>query len=320
MERWPIDLKYYNPPKQWTGRIDGVAENVLRWHQSIAYLDLSSQETPINLPTNAIAILGFACDEGVRRNKGRVGAVSGPKNIREACCNLPLHHMDTKLFDLGDINCIDGDLQTAQETLGNAVAGVLKSGAKTLLFGGGHEIVYAHYLGIRKAFPDQKIGVINFDAHFDLREVGENGPSSGTGFWQIAQNGELNYLAIGIQKHSNTQKLFEAAKEHEVQTILYQYFCEKNEDNIIETIERFASTVDQLYLTIDLDVFAAAYAPGVSSPASIGIVPDHFFLRIINAIYKLPQLIAIDIAECNPLYDQDERTAKLAALLAFQYL
>ncbi len=74
---------------------------------------------------------------------------------------------------------------------------------KSIVLGGGHEVTFAHYSGIKKAFPNQKIGIINLDAHFDNREP-ENGvgASSGTGFWQIAQEGEIHSLHIGIQKNS----------------------------------------------------------------------------------------------------------------------
>jgi formiminoglutamase len=65
---------------------------------------------------------------------------------------------------------------------------ILQKNAKSIVLGGGHEVTFAHYSGIKKAFPNQKIGIINIDAHFDNREP-ENGvgASSGTGFWQIAR-------------------------------------------------------------------------------------------------------------------------------------
>lgn len=53
-----------------------------------------------------------------------------------------------------------------------------------------------------------------------------------------------------------------------------------NKDRILESIDAFLAQVDQLYLTIDLDVFAAPYAPGVSAVAFCGIVPDHFLVGV----------------------------------------
>ena len=60
------------------------------------------------------------------------------------------------------------------------------------------------------------MGIINFDAHFDLRPY-DNGPSSGSMFRQIADiykkgNAEYRYLPLGIQEHSNTVSLLKYAK------------------------------------------------------------------------------------------------------------
>ena len=63
----------------WTGRIDPEAD-ALRWHQCIQ--PLAADSTP------GIALLGFACDEGVRRNQGRVGAAEGPVALRRALANV----------------------------------------------------------------------------------------------------------------------------------------------------------------------------------------------------------------------------------------
>ena len=53
--------------------------------------------------------------------------------------------------------------------------------------GGGHDIAYGSYLGIRKAHPDKKIGIINFDAHLDMRPY-DKGRTSGTSFKEIMDN------------------------------------------------------------------------------------------------------------------------------------
>lgn len=46
------------------------------------------------------------------------------------------------------------------------------------------------------------------------------GASSGTGFWQIAQERKIHSLHIGIQKNSNTLKLFDTAHQFGMKYIL----------------------------------------------------------------------------------------------------
>ena len=78
--------------------------------------------------------------------------------------------------------------------------------------GGGHDIAYAQYLGIREVYPDASLGIINIDAHFDTRA--ESQSTSGTSFRQILdQDNQADYLVLGIQQGGNTQGLFDYAEE-----------------------------------------------------------------------------------------------------------
>ena len=77
----------------WHGRVDLPATaDTQRWHQRVA-LD-PQPEAP------GIALLGFASDEGIRRNAGRLGAAQGPGALRNALANLPVLHC-APLYDAG---------------------------------------------------------------------------------------------------------------------------------------------------------------------------------------------------------------------------
>jgi formiminoglutamase len=134
--------------------------------------------------------------------------------------NFPVILPDFSLLDFGNVTCEDGNLENTEQSCQKCFQSSLKGG-KSLVLGGGHEVTYAHYLGVKTAFPEQKIGIINIDAHFDNRQP-ENGvgASSGTGFWQIAQEGEIHSLHIGIQRNSNTLKLFDTAHQYGMKYIL----------------------------------------------------------------------------------------------------
>ena len=234
-------------------------------------------------------------------------------------CQFPKVN-DVEIADFGDVNCIDIALEKAQEILAETVCSIQKRNTKTILFGGGHEVMYGHFKGIRSAFPNQKIGILNFDAHFDNRKLEPGiGATSGTGFWQIAQeDANYEYLAIGIQQNSNTQVLFEEAHRAATEYILADVFIPENEKLIFDKIEKWTQNIDVLYVTICLDVFASPFAPGVSATAYNGIFPDYFFRRILKNVLKSDKLRAFDIAELNPDFDIDNRTAKLAASFVFE--
>lgn len=299
----------------WQGRLDGEE---LLYHR--IFQRVKEEKNYDAISTNDFVLHGFAVDEGVRRNKGRQGAKDAPDMIRKNMSNFPVIRPDFSLLDFGNIICEDANLENTQNELAKNVSKVLLKGGKSLVLGGGHEVTFGHYRGVRTAFPEQRIGIINFDAHFDNRQP-ENGvgASSGTGFWQIAQEGEINSLHIGIQRNSNTLKLFDTAHQFGMKYILADELFFENLPSVYERVNELADSVDVLYMTICMDVFNASIAPGVSASAYNGIFADAAFMHLYRHILKNEKLVALDIAEVNPHFDIQDRTARLAASLANEW-
>ena len=76
-----------------------------------------------------------------------------------------------------------------QEELARVVEQCKRKGDLTLILGGSHDLTFGHFLGIYNHLSVDskkiKMGVINFDAHLDLRNY-DRGPHSGSSFLQIA--------------------------------------------------------------------------------------------------------------------------------------
>ncbi|ACU08720.1 Formiminoglutamase [Flavobacteriaceae bacterium 3519-10] len=300
----------------WTGRFDGDDPLYHRIFQRV-----TQERNYDNISPNDFVLHGFAVDEGVKRNSGRVGAKDAPDVIRKSMANFPVINPEFTLKDFGNIFCDDGDLEASQNSLSEKVAQVLQKQGKSIVLGGGHEVMFAHYSGIRKAFPAQKIGIINIDAHFDNREVNsQTGPSSGTGFSQIAQQEELHSLHIGIQKNSNTLKLFDMAHQFGMKYILADELFFENLPALYQKTDDFIAEVDILYLTVCMDVFNASVAPGVSATSYNGIFADAAFMHLFRHLLQSQKLLAMDVAEVNPSLDQADITARLAASLINEWL
>ncbi len=299
----------------WQGRLDGDDALYHRIFQRVKIINNFDDISP-----NDFVLAGFAVDEGVRRNKGRVGAKDAPDIIRKNMSNFPVVNADFKLLDFGNIFCEGQSLEKVQDELAKRTMNVLQKGGKSMVLGGGHEVTFGHYSGVKNAFPDKKIGIINFDAHFDNREP-ENGvgASSGTGFWQIAQEGTIHSMHIGIQRNSNTLKLFDVAHQFGMKYILAEEIFFENLPSIYERLNEFLLEIDVLYITICMDVFNASVAPGVSAAAYNGIFADATFMHIYKHLLKNIKLKALDVAEVNPTYDIQDRTARLAASLVNEW-
>lgn len=301
-------------PFIWQGRIDGETEEHLRIHQ------VMNKHTPAQF-----TLLGFASDEGVRRNKGRLGAKAGPDAIRQQLAGLPLHQ-SLAIRDAGTVHCDDGDLEIAQRHLSDEIINILSIGQTPIVLGGGHEVAFASFQGlfdfVAQTEPTKIIGIINFDAHFDLRSAPE--ATSGTPFLQSAMlckqhNRPFNYLCLGIADHGNTKVLFNTADNLGCHYIRDKSLTHSQLPKAIQQIEQFINEVDYLYVTVDLDVFSASIAPGVSAPAAKGINTE-IFDELFVVIKASGKIAIFDIAECNPVFDIDNHTSKLAAYLIYQFL
>ncbi|PHI21173.1 formimidoylglutamase [Lewinellaceae bacterium SD302] len=307
-----MPARFLSPdPATWTGR-QAPANDY--WFQKIQCVEWSEylEDGPLG-----ISLIGYAVDEGVRRNQGRVGAAAGPLAIRTQLAKLANHlPEDLNLYDLGDISCPDGDLEKSQQALADCTAEVLRQRDFPVLLGGGHDIAYAHYKGAQKAFPGKRIGYINFDAHFDLRPDTE-GPNSGTPFFQLAREARerdehFPYLVFGIQLAAATPSLLATVEELDVDFKVAREMVFSRLDSHRRFLDSFLSDLDAVCLTIDLDGFSSAYAPGVSAPNPMGFSPEGVF-PLFEYLAASGKLISLDIAELNPAYDQDTVTAKLAA-------
>ncbi|MBD0778375.1 formimidoylglutamase [Maribacter sp. ANRC-HE7] len=311
----------YKKPNRniWTGR---TSDQKLYLHEKVECTDFDKISAGRTQKT--IALLGYACDTGVKRNQGRIGAFAGPDAIRAQLGKMP-NHMDEKsqILDCGTIECVDDDMEAAQSLLSQKVSKLLELHTFPILLGGGHDIAYGHYNGLLDHIEkDKTIGIINFDAHFDLRS-NEKGNNSGTPFYQIAQDAtagkhNFKYLCLGIRKDANDRNLFETAIDFNVEFLRKKEFNMQHLDAVRQTIKDFIAGVDYIYTTIDLDGFSSAYAPGVSAASPMGFAPD-IVLKSLWTIIRSKKMIGMDIAEMNPKYDRDDQTAKLAASL-IQYV
>ncbi|KRE81731.1 formimidoylglutamase [Arthrobacter sp. Soil763] len=303
------------PPQPWTGRFDGDGADHRRWWQAVApYAAHPLPAAPVG--ARPAVILGFGSDAGVRRNKGRVGAAAAPAALRAALSPLAFH-LDREVHDAGDVTVAGDALEAGQARAGLAITALLDAGALPVVLGGGHETAFASYLGVAGSAAVRdglRVGVLNLDAHFDLRD--EPAPSSGTPFLQMARaeaaaGRELRYAVVGISEPNNTAALFRTTGELGVDYLLDE---DCSAEAAAEFVSAFLAGVDAVYLTIDLDVLPASVAPGVSAPAAYG-VPLPVISAVCRQVAASGKLLHLDVAELNPEFDVDGRTAKVAARL-----
>jgi formiminoglutamase len=280
---------------------------------------LGSALSPGEAPMAVIA--GFPTDEGVRRNGGRPGAAAGPPAIRRALYRMtPDAQGDeahaallARTLDAGDLR-LTGDLEADQMALGEAVAGWLATGSFVLLLGGGHETAYGHFLGYARS--GRRVDVLSLDAHPDVREPKEGRGHSGSPFRQalLHPSGACRRFRVaGLQPQS-------AAREQvvwlEARGGQAHFAAGLDEPALGALVDGLSAPA---MVTFDLDALDQASAPGVSAPAARGLEPGPW-LAAARRAGRSPAVTSADLCELCPPHDEGGRTARLAALTAWEIL
>jgi formiminoglutamase len=279
------------------------------------------------LPGRAV-LIGFPEDEGVRRNQGRPGAAGAPTEIRRWIHRLMPWDAETGLdlgspapLDAGDVRA-EANLEETQCSLARVVAGVLESRAIPIVLGGGHETAYGHFLGY--AVRRCAVGIINIDAHLDLRPPLAIGGHSGSPFRQAIENTDYplagnHYVCLGCQAQATSQVQWQYALQH---GCIVRFFDELT-PTLAQCFERETLRLEEagctVYVSVDADAVQASEVPGVSAPNPDGL-SGHDVLALGRSAGRHPGVSSIDLVEINPRYDRDSQSARWGALLVWNFL
>jgi formiminoglutamase len=317
--RWYMRLDPVEPPRDFLRRPDDprLGEVTEFWKGG----------PPLLAPGRPV-LIGFPQDEGVRRNGGRPGAAEAPQEIRRWLyrmapwdCQADVQLANPALLDLGNVG-ISEDLEAAQAALGEVVTAVLASGAMPIVLGGGHETAYGHFLGYAAA--GRKVGIINIDAHLDLRPLLEGKGHSGSPFRQALDHpshalaGEY-YVCLGAQPHSVSRQHWLFARDQGCTVRWGKEVENRLEESFLEECGRLAQAGCRIYASIDADAIQASEVPGVSAPNVMGL-PGAKVAACARLAGSLPHVSSLDLVEINPRFDRDGQSARWAALVVWSFL
>lgn len=238
-----------------------------------------------------------------RKSSYRAGAAGGPEAIRRFyngdCYNSTSDSgvdLEKKVLDLGDLGP-ESDWDTDAIGYGERLGVHFAQGRTVFVAGGDHAVTVA-VVGAAKRVG-RPIHVVQLDAHPDLYpEFDGDARSHACVATRLLETNHVKSLTqIGVRTWNRVER---------------------------QTAERFRSRLtpleaigeeDSVYVTLDLDVFEPAFAPGVGHPVPGGLSPR----EVLDWLADLPgQLIGMDVVELNPSLDPQGLTAVLAGRLLHQ--
>jgi len=221
-----------------------------------------------------VCIMGIPFDNAVSNNKG---AAKAPEKLRELSVELSdltedfVPIKDGVLYDIGDIPVeLKWDryfTRVAEESLK-----LMHTGKFCLFIGGDHSVT----IPLHKAFGkyqkhlkrDARIGIIHFDAHYDLCREYDGHPWShacteARALDDVIEGDDLYFVGIRVAELQEMDVL----KEHPgITTIRASDVHRHGVEKIFRHMKEHFEGYDALYFTLDIDVLDPAFAPGTGTP------------------------------------------------------
>lgn len=285
---------------------------------------LFSQVVTLKDEPAAVGLFGVPFDGAVL---GRPGAREGPDAIRAQMAKLKpwtlgKGPLSIGVRDWGNVR-VPMDVAGAHQATESAALAVIASGQIPVALGGDHSLTFPLVKAHEGQGGRQKIGVINLDAHLDVRDF-SGVPNSGTSFGRLLDLGLVpgkNLVEVGIRDfanaHAYVQKVHKAGG-----TILGANEWSREGLSVIEhAIEVASEAVDGVYLSVDMDVLDQGEAPGVSAPTPGGVRSGDLYAAIRHIAERLPvPLVGADFMEVAPPLDRDHMTSRAAAYAAMHLM
>ncbi len=246
-----------------------------------------------------------------------VGTRYGPEAIIAASQQVELYdeHLRRESWQAGvaTLDPVDPDAAGPRETVERvfrAARKVVKDGKFLLTLGGEHSISS----GLVKAVMTRhkKLSVLQIDAHADLRDEYQGSPYSHACVMRRIHELRADAVAVGIRNYSAEEARF---IEKAGKRILPARACRENANWIGDVVGALGPEV---YVTIDIDGFDPAYAPGTGTPEPGGL--DWYQVTdLLEAVARSRRVVAADIVEVKPL-PGNPVTEFLAAKLAYRLI
>jgi agmatinase len=262
------------------------------------------------LKTSKVVILPVPYDGTSTWGKG---ADKGPEAILEASANMELYDIETasevykkNIFTAKPI-IEKGKPEKMVKKVEAAASEFLKQNKFIVTLGGEHSVT----AGVAKAYAKKfkNLSVLQLDAHSDLRP--EYHGSKYNHACVMSRVRELcPIVQVGIRSMDIIEKPF-IKKDR----ILFAEHIYNKTDWMDKAISKLT---DQVYITIDLDVFDPSILPSTGTPEPGGLY-WYQVLQFLKKVIKKKNVVGFDIVELAP--NKNERSSDfLAAKLIYKLL
>ncbi len=225
------------------------------------------------------------------------GTANGPRAILEASDQLELWDGESVPADLGiytwPVMDCSGDIRHVLERIEAAVARILEHRGLPVLLGGEHTVTYGALAALAKKYG--RVGVVQFDAHADLRDTYENSPWSHACVMRRAVK-DLGFPLVQFGVRALCLEEVAAREEHNVRF----FDAARLADSGMSGVSIPADFPEQVYLTFDVDGLDPSVMPATGTPVPGGL-GWYESLRLAEKALAGRTVLGMDVVELAPI-------------------
>ena len=168
----------------------------------------------------------------------------------------------------------------------------LDAGKLLVTLGGEHSLSIAPIRATRERFGE--IGVVQFDAHADLRAEFDGTPYSHASVMRRVVEDGIPTLAIGIRSLSRPEA--DLVRERKLAVVWGHELPAFTPEKLDEAL---AKLPERIYLTFDIDYFDPSLVPATGTPEPGG---GHWLptLALLRTLFRRKRVVAMDCVELAP--------------------
>lgn len=246
-----------------------------------------------------------------------VGTRDGPRAVIAASQQVELYDAelgrDSSAAGVATLPPLEPDVRGPREMharIFRAAQRVVKDGKFLIGLGGEHSVSSGLVRAVKTGF--KRLSVLQIDAHADLRDSYQGSPHSHACVMRRIHDLGVPAVAVGIRNYSAEEARFIRQRE---KPIFSGRQCHTSNTWIGQAVGHLT---DDVYLTIDIDGFDPAYAPGTGTPEPGGL-DWHQVADLLEAVARSRRIVACDVVEVRPI-PPNNVTEFLAAKLIYRII
>lgn len=225
------------------------------------------------------------------------GTAEGPSAILKASWQLEKWEGKSKpcaegILTREPVDC-SGEAEAVMQRIADANAEVLKLGKMPITIGGEHTVTYGVMRGFQQAgFTD--IGVVQIDAHADLRESYEGDPLSHACAMKRVVDLGIPLFQLGNRAYCEAE--IATREKHGV------YYLDAD-DLVPDNVGEFTLPADfpeNVFFTLDIDGMDPSVFPSTGTPVPGGL-GWYQALSLFESVAKQRRIVGFDIMEFAPI-------------------